>query len=435
MIRRHPLLSEGIEAAKAGDKAKARRLLTQAIRHDPESVEAWIWLSSTFDTSQGRAFCLEKVLSIDPTNRPAQRGLAALRTRPAQPPPIAQRPEEAIALPPAGEGVAAAPMPEVRPLEQASTLPSEGQPVAAAPVPAAKPALASRSLGQEGRLTAEAAGGLPRTRDRLKARPAPSGRLAGLWSQPRFWRAVVLCLGAIALALAGVLAYDAIRHPTSDELVAAEMLAMVASPYPPRTLRPTFTTTPLPSDTPLPTDTATPLPTPTFTETPTPTLTSTPQPTRRSVKPTAAATSAPRPTLQPLVWDPRLTALGVRLERAAVAPNVGYWRLVEARWADEQESGGDHTIYVEVLGLRGNRVVGQPVIFEWASGSLTLPVQDRPPPEWGVNFPTFATLGSYSARVGIEPSDRVVGMGMGTVDAPDFTIHTNFYLIFRWTLR
>ncbi len=438
MNTRNPLLVKGIEAAQAGNRTKARRLLTQAIRRNPDSVEAWLWLSDTLNTPEGRAFCLEKVLSIDPTNRPARRGLAALRAaqappavtgiQPAPPPVAPQQPEMAAAAPPEGKG-------------EAATL-----------EPAIRPALASRVAGPWRRLTAWLGGGLSRLRDRLRVGPALAARVARLWNQPRFWRAVLICLGAIVLALAGVLAYDASRNRAGDELVAAGQPAKAplaadgtaTTPHPQHTLRPTFTFTPTPTDTPLPTDTPTPIPTPTFTYTPTPsptptptltlTLTLTPTPTRRSAgKP--VATSTPRPTLVPLVWDPRLTALGVRLEPAAVPPGVGYWRLVEARWADEQESGGDHTIYVEVLSPRGIRVVGQPVIFEWSTGSLTLPVESRPAPDWGVNFPTFGTLGSYSARVGVELSDRVVGMGMGTVEAPDFTIHTNFYLIFRWTVR
>jgi hypothetical protein len=402
MIQRHPLLIEGIEAAKAGDKAKARLLLTQVVRRNPDSVETWLWLSSIFDTPQGRAFCLEQVLRIDPTNRAAQRGLAAL-----------------------GAGQAAQPPPAPR-LSSATIVPSK----AIAP----QTAIASPLRGQ----------GLTTTPMPV-ARPAPTGRHDRLWSRPRFWQAVVICLGVIALALAGVLAYDAIKPPAGDQLLAAVLPAPAASPHPQHTLRPTFTFTPQP------TDTATPAPTPTFTQTPTPcptptamttpeaersgTPTPTPQPTRRSAGLVPAATSTPRPTLAPPVWDPRLTALGVRLEPAAVPPGVGYWRLVEARWADGQESGGKHTIYVEVLNPRGSRVVGQPVIFEWSSGSLTLPVENRPAPDWGVNFPMFATLGSYSARVGVESSDRVVGMGMGTIENPDFTVHTCFYLTFRWTQR
>ncbi|MBN1137342.1 MAG: hypothetical protein JXM73_12205 [Anaerolineae bacterium] len=420
MTRQHPLLVEGIEAAKTGDKATARRLLTRAIRRAPDSAEAWLWLSSALDTPPGRAFCLEKVLSIDPANLVAQRGLAALETTRQTQPPIT-----------------------ARPLETITALPTGGEGSATIPVPAARPALASRLAVLWGRLKARSADGLSRLWGRLRARPTLPGRLARLWNQPRFWQAVVICLGAIALTLAGMLAYDAISQPASDELAAAELPDTAESPHPQRTLRPTFTTTALPTDTPLPTDTATPFPTPTLTETPTPsptptaTLTSTPPPTRRVARPapTTAVTPTPRPTLPPLVWDPRLTALGVRLEPAAVPPGVGYWRLVEARWSDEYESAGKHTIYIEVLDPRGGRVVGQPVIFEWPSGSLTLPVENRPPPDWGVNFPMFAALGSYSARVGVELSDRVVGMGMGTVEKPDFTIHTCFYLIFRWTQR
>ena len=432
-----PLVGRGIEAAKAGNRTLARRLLTQAIRRNPDSVEAWLWLSSALNTPQGRAFCLDKVLSIDPTNRIAQRGLAALRA--AQPPPSA------------GDIGPAQPAPEhsePRWPEIAIAASPGGAGVAAIPAPVARPPLTSQVSHLWSRLQARLAGELSRLRGRLRAGLALPARLAGLWGQPRFWQAVLICLGAVALVLGGVLAYDLVKSRAGDEMAAAgppdrgplALSGTATTPNPQHTLRPTFTLTPTPTPTPLPTDTPTPTPTPTFTYTPTPsptltpTLTCTPEPTHRSASPTAA-TSTPRPTLVPLVWDPRLTALGVRLEPAAVPPGVGYWRLIEARWADEQESGGDHTIYVEVQSPRGIRVVGQPVVFEWPSGSLILPVEDRPAPDWGVNFPTFGTLGSYSARVGVELSDRVVGMGMGTVEAPNFTIHTNFYLIFRWTVR
>ena len=33
------------------------------------------------------------------------------------------------------------------------------------------------------------------------------------------------------------------------------------------------------------------------------------------------------------------------------------------------------------------------------------------------------------------PSDRIVGLGLGTADAPDYTIHTCFYLVFRPVYR
>ncbi len=47
------------------------------------------------------------------------------------------------------------------------------------------------------------------------------------------------------------------------------------------------------------------------------------------------------------------------------------------------------------------------------------------------NFPMYATLGSYSVSVPGLPSDTVVGLGMGTIEQPNFTIHTNFFLTFQ----
>jgi hypothetical protein len=108
---------------------------------------------------------------------------------------------------------------------------------------------------------------------------------------------------------------------------------------------------------------------------------------------------------------------------------------VEARWTNEPESAGKHSIYVEVLDIQGNRAVGQPVIVQWAGGNIILPVEDLPPPDWGVNFPMYNTLGSYAVNVGGTPSDRVVGLGLGTIEAPNFTVHTCFYLTFRLTYR
>ena len=81
-------------------------------------------------------------------------------------------------------------------------------------------------------------------------------------------------------------------------------------------------------------------------------------------------------------------------------------------------------------------MVGQSVEIQWPEGSLIVPVEDKPPPEFGANFPMYGVLGSYNVRIpGTIPSDTAVGLGMGTPDQPNFTIHTNFLLKFqlvRW---
>ena len=94
MTGRDSVLEQGIAAARAGDKGTARRLLTRAVRRAPDSEPAWLWLSSVLDTPQGRAFCLRRVLDVNPENVPALKGLAALEAEMSAPaaPPAARRP-------------------------------------------------------------------------------------------------------------------------------------------------------------------------------------------------------------------------------------------------------------------------------------------------------------------------------------------------------
>jgi hypothetical protein len=370
------LLAQGIMAARAGDKTGARRILTQVIQDDPGSEAAWLWLSSVLDTPQGRAFCLRKVLDLNPRNQTAQKGLAALEAAPPAPTIVAQKP------------------------------PSE-----ALPAPVA-PATAKRG---------------PRWRE-----------LAG---RTGFWQVTLLCLAFVAAILIGFLLYAVLGSSAAAEEDPVAVVMPSPTPWPRGTLRPTFTSTPTntptPTHTPTPTPTHTPTPLPTATPTPTDTATPTPRPRARRVSPTAiplpTATSGPPPLVR--ILDGRLSYLGVSVASASVPPGQPYWRLVEARWTDEGESGGRHSIYIEVLDADGNRALGQQVVVEWAGGGATLVVKDPPPPELAVNFPMYNTLGSYSARVLGFPSDRVGGLGLGTIEAPNFKIHTCFYLTFRLAYR
>jgi CRP-like cAMP-binding protein len=186
------------------------------------------------------------------------------------------------------------------------------------------------------------------------------------------------------------------------------------------------------------------------TNTPLP-ATDTPPPTETPVPPTdtpravavVAKPSRPQPTdtavprqLPPRDLDARLGALNVQIsEPGGVKPGQSYWRLVRAYWQNEQESGNDHTIYIEVLDENGGRIVGQPIEVRWESGSLTVVTEDKPMNEYPANFPMYNTLGSYAVSIAGLPSDTVVGLGMGTPDQPHFTIHTNFFLTFKRVKR
>jgi len=400
------LLAQGIAAAKAGDKGSARRLLTRVVRRQPESEAGWLWLSAVLDTPQAKAFCLRQVLAFDPDNRAALKGLAAL-----------EETSPALAL-------VAQPPPETPPPPaQARHRPT---PNAFARLVSAPSARTIRvSLGR----------GLSSLDARLRRLPS-FRRLVG---HPLFWPVTSICLAVIALSLVGLLVYAVLTEPGAAEDAALAVVVPTATPWPRGTLRPTFTPTP----TQTPTATHTPTPTQTFTPTssPTPTAaptsTSTPKPraARRTPTEPPSPTPPPRPTLPPRSLDPRLAQLGVHLEPAFVGTGQPYWRLVEARWTDARESAGKHSIYVEALDLSGKRAVGQPVVVQWAGGNLILPVEDVPPPDWGMNFPMYNTLGSYSVSVGGAPSDSLVGMGLGTIENPGFTVHTSFYLTFRLVLR
>ncbi|MBP8003029.1 MAG: hypothetical protein KA314_28060 [Chloroflexi bacterium] len=72
------LLQQGIQAAKAGDREQARRLLLQLVETDENNEQAWLWLGGVMETWEERRICLENVLALNPDNEVAQRGLARL---------------------------------------------------------------------------------------------------------------------------------------------------------------------------------------------------------------------------------------------------------------------------------------------------------------------------------------------------------------------
>ncbi|MBN1658814.1 MAG: cyclic nucleotide-binding domain-containing protein [Anaerolineae bacterium] len=188
------------------------------------------------------------------------------------------------------------------------------------------------------------------------------------------------------------------------------------------------TNTPLPpTDTPLP-PTETPVPP---TNTPRPVADTLPAATARP-QPTPTAAERPQPERR---LDERLSALNVGVQPTGVRAGQSYWRLVEARWADEAQAAGAHSIFIDVLDENGSKLVGQPVEIRWEGGSLTVNTEAKPANEFSANFPMYNTLGSYSVRVSGLPSDVVVGLGLGTPQSPNFKVHTCFYLTFQRVMR
>src|SRR3990170_4728314 len=74
-------LTEAIAAARAGDRARARDLLSRLLRADSANPEYWIWMSAVVDSDREKVYCLESALKLAPSNRAALRGLVVLGAR------------------------------------------------------------------------------------------------------------------------------------------------------------------------------------------------------------------------------------------------------------------------------------------------------------------------------------------------------------------
>ena len=73
------LLRQAIESAKSGEKGRARALLIEITEADPNNEVAWMWRASLSLTPKDAAWCLTKVLRINPANRQAQEWLDQIR--------------------------------------------------------------------------------------------------------------------------------------------------------------------------------------------------------------------------------------------------------------------------------------------------------------------------------------------------------------------
>ncbi len=75
------LLRAGIAAARRGEREQARDLLMQVIEQDENNPLAWLWLSGVVESLEDQEVCLENVLTLDPDNEAARRGLESVRQK------------------------------------------------------------------------------------------------------------------------------------------------------------------------------------------------------------------------------------------------------------------------------------------------------------------------------------------------------------------
>jgi hypothetical protein len=132
-------------------------------------------------------------------------------------------------------------------------------------------------------------------------------------------------------------------------------------------------------------------------------------------------------------WDDRLDYIGVQYVPAHMTL-AGYWRLVQAEWRDETESGGLPAIFVKALDEHGVPI--ENATFEVSrKGGDELHIyrpqtKDSIDGYWG-NHPAFESLGAYAVQMDGRDSDAVIGLGCGREHPRDYA-YTQFWLTFQW---
>ena len=129
------LLQRGITLAQQGQKDYAKQLLQEAAQADPNSEAAWLWLASLYTEPSEMtiaAYCLQRVVAINPGNTRANQALQAIMQRVA-PARTAPQHEASVQAP--------APTPQTAPQQAA---PQQ----APAPLPAAEPQRAPQASPQ-----------------------------------------------------------------------------------------------------------------------------------------------------------------------------------------------------------------------------------------------------------------------------------------------
>jgi hypothetical protein len=230
------LLEQGIAAARAGNRAEARALLTRVIEGDERNERAWLWLSGVVDDPNDMRTCLHNVLELNPNNTQARQGLAWVDSKygpptpaPAAPAPAPSTPAEIVApTPPATpyDPLASAPTSYTGPTTR--LIPEE--PIAEPPQ-APAPAPVDRTAAVESSPTAPPENpcpycGTPTTltqksciqcRQSLMIRGAPAEKrslpltiLGGLW----IFYGVIWILAGILGTLGALLVLQAAQSPT-----------------------------------------------------------------------------------------------------------------------------------------------------------------------------------------------------------------------------
>ncbi len=132
-------------------------------------------------------------------------------------------------------------------------------------------------------------------------------------------------------------------------------------------------------------------------------------------------------------WDPRLTYLGIELKPAGPGAASGpYWKLVKARWLNQEEAAGASQIFVKALDAQGVPIENAAFVVERTDAQDTVRTKGPVDDYWG-NYTMYGLLGTYTVAMaeGGHRSERVTGIGLGTEEVPNAWTNTAFRLTFQ----
>lgn len=78
------IMRQAIDAIKAGDTELGKDLLITVLEQDENDEGAWLWMTRCVDDLETKRECFERVLSVNPSNVHALRGLARMEGEPAK---------------------------------------------------------------------------------------------------------------------------------------------------------------------------------------------------------------------------------------------------------------------------------------------------------------------------------------------------------------
>lgn len=73
------LFRQAMTASRAGNKARTRECLQEAVRLDPNSETSWQWLATVLDEPADATLAWERVLTLNPNNEKARSGIRPVR--------------------------------------------------------------------------------------------------------------------------------------------------------------------------------------------------------------------------------------------------------------------------------------------------------------------------------------------------------------------